>query len=52
MGQSFIPAQNDVSWLNVGKELNSFINQLLYFANNTFQKGKEFEVAEAASNQV
>ena len=50
-GQSLIPTQSDVNWLNVGKELNSFINQLLNFAKNTFPKGKEFEVAEIPSNQ-
>ena len=50
-GPIFIPTPNDVSWLNVRKELDSFINQLRYFANNTFQKGKEVEVAEIAQSQ-
>ena len=40
-----------INWLNVRKELDSFINQLRYFANNTFQKGKEVEVAEITPNQ-
>ena len=31
--------------------MDSFINQLWYFANNAFQKGKEVEVAEIAPNQ-
>ena len=31
--------------------MDSFINQLRYFANNAFQKGKEVEVAEIAPNQ-
>ena len=48
---SFIPTPNDVKWLNVRKELDSFINQLRYFANNAFQKGKEAEAAEIAPNQ-
>ena len=48
---SFIPTPNDVNWLNVRKELDSFINQQRYFANNAFQKGKEVEVAEIAANQ-
>ena len=31
--------------------MDSFINQLRYFASNAFQKGKEVEVAEIAPNQ-
>ena len=50
-GPSFIPTPNDVNWLNVRKDLDSFINQLRYFANNAFQEGQEVEVAEIASNQ-
>ena len=50
-GPSFIPTPNDVGWLKVRKELDSFINQPRYFANNTFQKGKEVEVAEIAQSQ-
>ena len=50
-GPSLIPTQNDVNWLNIWKELDSFINQLRCFANNAFQKGKEVEVAEIAPNQ-
>ena len=50
-GPSFIPTPNDVNWLNIRKELDSFINQLRYFANNAFQKEKEVEVAEIAPNQ-
>ena len=37
-GPSFIPTPNDVNWLNIRKELDSFIKQLRYFANNAFQK--------------
>ena len=50
-GPSFIPTPNDVNWLNVRKDLNSFINQLRYFANNTFHEGQEVEVAEIPPNQ-
>ena len=50
-GPSFIPTPNDVNWLNIRKELDSFINQLRCFANNAFQKEKEVEVAEIAPNQ-
>ena len=35
-GPSFIPTPNDINWLNVTKELDSFTNQLRYFANNAF----------------
>lgn len=35
---SFTPTPNDVSWLNVRKELNNFINQLRCFANVAFQR--------------
>ena len=37
--------------LNVRKDLDSFINQLRYLANNAFQEGQEVEVAEIAPNQ-
>ena len=50
-GPSFIPTPNDVNWLNVRKDLDSFINQLRYFANNTFHEGQEVEVAEIPPNQ-
>ena len=50
-GPSFIPTPNDVDWLNIRKDLDSFINQLRYFANNAFQEGQEVEVAEIAPNQ-
>ena len=33
---SFIPTPNDVNWLSVRRELDGFINQVRYFANNTF----------------
>ena len=46
-----IPTLNDVNWLNVRKELDSFISQLRNFANNAFQKGQEVEVTESAPNQ-
>ena len=49
-GPSFIPTPNDVNWLNVRKDLHSFINQLRYFANNAFQEGQEVEVPEIAKN--
>ena len=48
---SFIPTPNDVNWLNVRKDLDSFMNQLRYFANNAFQEGQEVEVAEIAPIQ-
>ena len=51
-GPSSIPTRNDVYWLKLRKELDSFINQLRYFANNAFQKGQEAEVAKIASNQL
>ena len=38
---SFIATPNDVNWLSLRKELNSFINQLRYFTNNAFQKGQK-----------
>ena len=38
---SFIATPNDVNWLSLRKELNSFINQRRYFAKNTFQKGQK-----------
>ena len=50
-GPSLIPTPNNVNWLNVRKDLHSFINQLRYFANNAFQKGQEVEVAEIVPNQ-
>ena len=50
-GPSSIPTPNDFNWLNIRKELDSFINQLRYFANNDFQKEKEAEVVETAPNQ-
>ena len=50
-GPSFIPTPNDVDWLNIRKDLDSFINQLQYFANNAFQEGQEVEVGEIAPNQ-
>ena len=48
---SFVPTPNVVSWLNVRKELDSFINQLRYFSNNAFRKGQEVEVTKIAPNQ-
>ena len=42
---------NGFNWLTVREELNSFLNQLRYFANNTFQIGQEAEVAEIAPNE-
>ena len=48
---SFIPTSNDVKCLDVTTELDNFINQLRYLANNAFRKGQEVEVAETASNQ-
>lgn len=50
-GSLFIPTPNDINWLNVRNESDGFINQPRYFASNTFQKSKEVEVAEIASNQ-
>ena len=50
-GPSFIPTPNDFNWLSVRKEWDSFINQLRYIANNTFQKGQEFKVTEMTPNQ-
>ena len=50
-GPSSIPTRNDVYWLKLRKELDSFINQLRHFANNAFQKGQEAEVAKITSNQ-
>ena len=37
--------------LSVRKELDGFINQLRYFANNAFQKGQKGKVTEMAPNQ-
>ena len=34
-----------------GKELDSFINQLRYFENNTFQNEQEVEVEKIAPNR-
>ena len=49
-GPSFIPTPNYFNWLSVRKEWDSFINQLRYIANNTFQKGQEFKVTEMTPN--
>ena len=38
---SFIATPNDVNWLSLRKELNSFINQRRYFVKNAFQKGQK-----------
>ena len=38
---SFIATPNDVNWLSLRKELNSFINQRQYFVKNAFQKGQK-----------
>ena len=51
-GPSFIPTPNEVNWLNIIKELDSFFNQLRYFANNAFQKEKEVEVAKIAPHTL
>ena len=50
-GPSSIHTPNDVNWLSVRRELDSFISQLRYFANNAFQKRQEFKVTEMAPNQ-
>ena len=50
-GPSFIPTPNDVSWLKVRKELDSFIKQLLNFASKAFGKGKKIELAKIAPDQ-
>ena len=50
-GPAFTSTPNDVDWLNVRRQLDSFINQLRYFANNAFRKGKEVQVAEVVTNQ-
>ena len=38
---TFIATPNDVNWLSLRKELNSFINQRRYFVKNAFQKGQK-----------
>ena len=50
-GPSSLPTPNDFNWLNIRKELDSFTNQLRYFANNDFQKENEVELVEIAPNQ-
>ena len=50
-GPSSIPTPYGFNWLNIRKELDSFINRLRYFANNDFQKEKEVKVVETAPNQ-
>ena len=50
-GPSFIHTPNDVNWLSVRRELDSFINQQRYFANNAFQKRQEVKVTEMTPNQ-
>ena len=50
-GPSFIHTPNDVNWLSVRRELDSFTNQLRYFANNAFQKRQKVKVTEMAPNQ-